>query len=498
MVASNTPNLGLHKKDPITDGNETFNIKSMLNDNWDKIDAAVGGIKMDIPDASLTAKGKVRLNDSTNSTSVTEATTPNAVKKAKEEATVQSKAYTDQQINLVTATGIPKLISYPLLVTATTNNQTAFEIPLDTFDSTTDTLLVSINRATLDATQYTITNTVRDGSGKVTQRAKLNLLEGVTATSEVAMVVLKNVPIGAEGAINGAVLAESSVPVNRVNGLSEHMVDYVRQPAFAVTTGITTAYTVSLTPAPVSLPDGFGITIVPHVDCGASPTLKIGSMAAIPLKDQKGNTYTISKLKAGMPYTFRKVGVDFLADSGSGSSGDAQPADVLSPRTFTNLNGDQIGTMVNQGARVLTPSTSNVPIPAGYHNGSGYVAPFIPGKKWASGTVNSASLPSANFTKYFSGTQVMKYLAVSGLEFKPETVTIYCNNWGCITIYSTKLNFRSEAPGTWFHSTWGLGDSQYVSDVFVLTGSAKITSNGFVLPINPLSSSEIFYVAYGE
>ncbi|MTK12099.1 MAG: hypothetical protein F8N39_08430 [Clostridiaceae bacterium] len=40
-MASNTPNLNLYKKDPTIDGNDTFNIKTMLNDNWDKIDAAV-------------------------------------------------------------------------------------------------------------------------------------------------------------------------------------------------------------------------------------------------------------------------------------------------------------------------------------------------------------------------------------------------------------------------------------------------------------------------
>jgi len=33
-----TPKLKLLKKDPITDGNDTFNIKTMMNDNWDKID----------------------------------------------------------------------------------------------------------------------------------------------------------------------------------------------------------------------------------------------------------------------------------------------------------------------------------------------------------------------------------------------------------------------------------------------------------------------------
>lgn len=37
-MATNTPNLDLHKKDPLTDGNDYFDVNTMLNDNWDKID----------------------------------------------------------------------------------------------------------------------------------------------------------------------------------------------------------------------------------------------------------------------------------------------------------------------------------------------------------------------------------------------------------------------------------------------------------------------------
>ena len=37
-MGSYTSNLNLLKKDPTVDGNDTFNIKTMLNDNWDKID----------------------------------------------------------------------------------------------------------------------------------------------------------------------------------------------------------------------------------------------------------------------------------------------------------------------------------------------------------------------------------------------------------------------------------------------------------------------------
>ena len=43
-MASYTENLNLLKKDPVADGADTFNITTMLNDNWDKIDAAKGQI----------------------------------------------------------------------------------------------------------------------------------------------------------------------------------------------------------------------------------------------------------------------------------------------------------------------------------------------------------------------------------------------------------------------------------------------------------------------
>jgi hypothetical protein len=79
-MASNTPNLGLLKKDPVADGNETFNIQTMLNDNWDKIDEAVGNIN--VPEASLTEKGIVQLSNATDGTREDVAATEKAVKAA--------------------------------------------------------------------------------------------------------------------------------------------------------------------------------------------------------------------------------------------------------------------------------------------------------------------------------------------------------------------------------------------------------------------------------
>ncbi|MDN4600051.1 hypothetical protein P5G61_02335 [Paenibacillus sp. F6_3S_P_1C] len=154
--------------------------------------------------------------------------------------------------------------------------------------------------------------------------------------------------------------------------------DYIRQPGYAATTGTATTYTAALDPAPASLPDGFGITIVPHVANGANPTLNVNGLGAVALKDQKGVAYTAGKLVAGKPYTFRKVGSDFLADSGS-SSGTAQPAQVLAGATFGNDNGDQVGTMPNNGAVTQNITTQNgtYTVPEGYHNGTGTVRAAI-------------------------------------------------------------------------------------------------------------------------
>jgi hypothetical protein len=40
-VSSNTPKLGLFKMDPAVDGDKNFNIDTMLNGNWDKIDSVI-------------------------------------------------------------------------------------------------------------------------------------------------------------------------------------------------------------------------------------------------------------------------------------------------------------------------------------------------------------------------------------------------------------------------------------------------------------------------
>lgn len=66
-MSTTTENLGLFKYDPSTDGANTFNIKQALNDNWDKLDAAVSAAQSaDGYDASRSyAVGDYCLRDGT-------------------------------------------------------------------------------------------------------------------------------------------------------------------------------------------------------------------------------------------------------------------------------------------------------------------------------------------------------------------------------------------------------------------------------------------------
>lgn len=134
--------------------------------------------------------------------------------------------------------------------------------------------------------------------------------------------------------------------------------NYVRQPAYAHTEGTSSAYTVTLDPAPTSLVDGFGITVVPHVANESGVTLNINGHGAIALKDQRGNGYTAGKLQAGKPYMFRKVGTAFLADS-SGGSGNALAGDIRAGKVATTDNGDMVGTLPVRTGGTITPSTVN-------------------------------------------------------------------------------------------------------------------------------------------
>lgn len=98
-------------------------------------------------------------------------------------------------------TGIPKLVSYQYVIPATTDGQTTVTIPLETFDSSTDTLFVYRNTTIQSTNMYSV-------SGRT-----ITLVTPVAVASDTTfhLMILKNVPIGPDGAVNASVLLNGSV-----------------------------------------------------------------------------------------------------------------------------------------------------------------------------------------------------------------------------------------------------------------------------------------------
>ena len=139
------------------------------------------------------------------------------------------------------------------------------------------------------------------------------------------------------------------------DAIETHKEDYIKHPGISATSGTSKAYTVTLVPAPLDIPEFFGITIIPHVTNVASPTLTINGLGVIALKDQKGVAYATGKLLAGKPYMFRKIGTDFLADSGEGGEyGTATAGDVLVGKTLGREDGIVPGTLSLTGNAVAS------------------------------------------------------------------------------------------------------------------------------------------------
>ncbi|CAK7084103.1 hypothetical protein [Tissierella sp.] len=132
----------------------------------------------------------------------------------------KSKDYADQQITLVTETGIPKLNVYEYKFNNVDIGTTEIQIPLITFDKQTDIVKLYINAISRDSDFFTIVDTIRDEEGNLLENAKVVLNKALTDISKVTIEIWKNIPIGDEGSVSGSVISIDSMPQNRVQGLN--------------------------------------------------------------------------------------------------------------------------------------------------------------------------------------------------------------------------------------------------------------------------------------
>ena len=208
---------------------------------------------------------------------------------------------------------------------------------------------------------------------------------------------------------------------NRMEGNIGILGKYDRAPGYGTATG-TNAKSITLNPAPGSYYDGLCFAFKNATQNTGAVTINVNGMGAKSIKKPNGNDLVPGNLKAGSVYTVRYNGTNFILQ-GSDSAGNATPEHVLAGKTFSNDNDTGItGTMPNQGAKIITPSTVNQVIAEGYHNGLGYVkgdvnlkaenildgvsifgvtGTLLKGRATASGTLTFTTTISNRITKIF-------------------------------------------------------------------------------------------------
>ena len=337
---------------------------------------------------------------------------------------------------------------------------------------------------------------------------------------------------GTHVAIKGYV--DNTVQTN----LNNHAADYVRHPGFGVTGGSGNSFTVTLSPAPTAYVDGMGVVIRANRDNTGAATLNVNGLGARSIKRANGLDIAPGMIKNGGIYTLRynNASGNFILQ-GEGGSGDAQPSDVLSGKTFTNDFGEQVGTMPNHTGHVTGQSISRsgttlrIRPQAGYYPGGsgnsvqwndpnwvaaniregvsifGLVGTLLPaGSPLASGVATgSPSFETRTFVRDDGGTVPQSFIEVTGLALPTEPNLIIAIYLGVIQLSKAGLTiFRREGLSNYYGASQGkivvaqdTGSGQV--GWYQLDGSAAIaTATAFRLPIySGLSGRQIEWYIWG-
>lgn len=130
-----------------------------------------------------------------------------------------------EEVDSLSTTGIPKLVSFDYDIAATTDNQTVFTIPYEYLSIATDTVEVFVNGIAVPDNYYIVTEPVEVES-EITL-GFVTLTEAKPTGTIVKVRILKNVPNGDEGSVDGEVITVDSIPLNRINSgeLNDFMTD---------------------------------------------------------------------------------------------------------------------------------------------------------------------------------------------------------------------------------------------------------------------------------
>ncbi|TGE33313.1 hypothetical protein [Desulfosporosinus sp. Sb-LF] len=180
----------------------------------------------------------------------------------------------------------------------------------------------------------------------------------------------KETPTGAQTKATAAQTAAQTYTDTKTAAITA---DYVRQPGYAVDTGTANHLIVTLSPAPTSYADGMGVAVKVKVAGTAATDINVNSLGVKAIYDSLGNAVTNFRANTTYSLKYESVSGSFIVQ-GKGGGGNATTAQILLNATATVDSGPITGTMPNNGAVAITPSSASQTIALGYHNGSGSVA----------------------------------------------------------------------------------------------------------------------------
>lgn len=233
------------------------------------------------------------------------------------------------------------------------------------------------------------------------------------------------------------------------NNFDAHLADNMSHVHYAIDTGTANAKVVTLNPAPSAYKDGMAITFKNNIQNTGSVTINVNGLGARAVLKSNGNALSSGNLKAGIPYTLRYNGTNFILQGEGGEYGTATAPDVLAGKTIGTENGIVTGTIPVRSGHVNAQSISRSGTSLRLRPPQGYV----PGDAGNSVQITHPTIDPANIRENvnFAGSGLIGTLQ-EGLPMIAGTTLLYSNSGIGNTmsdVYTLALEFIINVTGTY-------------------------------------------------
>lgn len=198
-----------------------------LPNNFDKIDAGVDAVNTRVNNIITTPV------DGVSAQEIIDARGGNPTLGTRLDNMQTQTDILQEEVDNLVDVGIPKLVSFDYDIQATVEGQNKFLIPYEFLSLNTDTVEVFVNGIAVPDTYYVITEPVEVES--VITLGYVTLTESKPVGTIVKVRILKNVPNGDEGSVDGEIITVDSIPLNRIENHDKIMLqDEVTNPSILI------------------------------------------------------------------------------------------------------------------------------------------------------------------------------------------------------------------------------------------------------------------------